>query len=96
MAKTICPIEALGIKNIDYKDTVFLRKYITKFNKIVPRYYSDVALKNQRKLAQAIKRARYMALLPYVLNPRATTAAPSKILASVSVDVEKTETEELI
>ncbi|MDD2891633.1 MAG: 30S ribosomal protein S18 [Candidatus Gracilibacteria bacterium] len=92
MAKTTCPIEALGIKNIDYKDTTFLRQYITKFNKIVPRYYSNVALKNQRKLAQAIKRARYMALLPYVLNPRATTAPAAKILATTPVsDVEKTE-----
>lgn len=92
MTKTPCPIEALGIKHIDYKDTVFLRKYITKFNKIVPRYYSDVALKNQRKLAQAIKRARYMALLPYVLNPRATTPAPAKILvSSTPVAIEKTD-----
>lgn len=65
---TKCPIEAAGIKHIDYKDVEFLKKYITKFNKIVPRYYSGVSLKNQRKLAQAIKRARYMALLPYVLT----------------------------
>ncbi|OIP52971.1 30S ribosomal protein S18 [Candidatus Gracilibacteria bacterium CG2_30_37_12] len=93
MAKTICPIEALGIKEIDYKDTTFLRQYITKFNKIVPRYYSGVSLKNQRKLAQAIKRARCMALLPYVLNPRATTAAPVKILATAPVATEKTEDE---
>jgi small subunit ribosomal protein S18 len=95
MAKTICPIEALGIKEIDYKDTTFLRQYITKFNKIVPRYYSGVSLKNQRKLAQAIKRARYMALLPYVLNPRATTPAPAKILVTAPVVTEVNE-EELI
>lgn len=93
MAKTTCPIETLGIKHIDYKDTTFLRQYITKFNKIVPRYYSDVALKNQRKLAQAIKRARYMALLPYVLNPRATTAPATKILSTAPVATEKTEDE---
>jgi small subunit ribosomal protein S18 len=95
MSQTKCPIDALGIKNIDYKDTVFLRQYITKFNKIVPRYYSDVALKNQRKLAQAIKRARYMALLPYVLNPRATTA-PVKTLVSTSPVISLENTEELI
>jgi small subunit ribosomal protein S18 len=83
MSKTPCPIEALGIKYIDYKDTTFLRNYITKFNKIVPRYYSDVALKNQRKLAQAIKRARYMALLPYVLNPRSSSQTPSKTTTAV-------------
>lgn len=93
MSKTICPIETLGIKEIDYKDTTFLRQYITKFNKIVPRYYSGVSLKNQRKLAQAIKRARYMALLPYVLNPRATTPAPAKILITTPVASETIEDE---
>lgn len=84
MTKTVCPIELANIKHIDYKDTVFLKQYITKFNKIVPRYYSNVSLKNQRKVAQAIKRARYMALLPYVLNPRASTA-PAKVLVSTPV-----------
>ena len=68
MAKTVCPIEEAGIKSIDYKDTEFLKKLVTKFNKIVPRQYSNVSLKNQKKVAQAIKRARYMALLPYVLD----------------------------
>lgn len=66
--KKSCPIEAAGIKHIDYKDTDFLRSYLTKFNRIVPRYYSGVSLENQKKLATAIKRARYMALLPYVLE----------------------------
>ena len=92
MSKTPCPIEALGIKTIDYKDTTFLRQYITKFNKIVPRYYSNVALKNQRKLAQAIKRARYMALLPYVLNPRASAPVAAKVLVTSPVaTLEKSE-----
>ena len=71
--KKTCPIDEAGIKHIDYKDTELLRKYLTKFNKIVPRYYSGVSLKNQKKLAVAIKRARYMALLPYVLDFRART-----------------------
>ncbi|MDD2487820.1 MAG: 30S ribosomal protein S18 [Candidatus Gracilibacteria bacterium] len=66
--KKACPIDAAGIKVIDYKDTVLLKNYLTKFNKIVPRYYSGVSLKNQKKLAKAIKIARYMAILPYVLN----------------------------
>lgn len=83
MSKTVCPIDLANIKHIDYKDTVFLKQYITKFNKIVPRYYSDVSLKNQRKVAQAIKRARYMALLPYVLNPRA--AAPKVVITPTPV-----------
>jgi small subunit ribosomal protein S18 len=68
MSKKKCPIDASGVKYIDYKDVVFLKQYITKFNKIVPRHYSWVSLKNQKKLAVAIKRARYMALLPYVLS----------------------------
>lgn len=67
-AKKQCPIDALGITSIDYKDTELLKKYLTKFNRIVPRFYSGTSLKNQKKLAQAIKRARYMALLPYVLD----------------------------
>ena len=70
--KKQCPIEAAGIREIDYKDTVLLKQYLTKYNKIVPRYYSDVSLKNQKKLARAIKRARYMALLPYVLDVTVT------------------------
>jgi small subunit ribosomal protein S18 len=79
--KKQCPIEALGLKQIDYKDTAFLKKYLTKFNRIIPRFYSGVSLSNQKKLAQAIKRARYMGLLPYVLEikqrPVITTVTPS-------------------
>ena len=51
---------------IDYKDTNKLKKYITEKGKIVPRRMSGVCAKHQRELAVAIKRARYMALLPYV------------------------------
>lgn len=58
-----CPLEG---QNIDYKNVELLKKYITKFGKIVPRYYSGVCLKNQKKLAKAIKRARIMALIPFV------------------------------
>ena len=66
--KKPCPIAAAGVKVIDYKDTTFLKQYLTKFNRIIPRYYSGVSLANQKKLAAAIKRARYMALLPSVLE----------------------------
>ncbi len=58
-----CPLDGM---NIDYKNTELLANYLTKFGKIVPRYYSGVSLKNQKKLAKAIKRARMMALLPFV------------------------------
>ena len=63
--KKVCPLEGV---NIDYKNVELLKKYTTKFGKIVPRYYSGVSLKNQKKLAQAIKRARIVALLPFVKN----------------------------
>jgi len=84
--KQQCPIEALGLKHIDYKNTDLLKQYITKFNKITPRYYSGVSLKNQKKLAQAIKRARYMALLPYVLDLRTRVSAPTAPAITVAVE----------
>lgn len=65
MAKKECPLAG---QDIDYKNVELLKKYITKFGKIVPRYYSGVSLKNQKKLSRAIKRARIMALLPFVKN----------------------------
>ncbi len=64
MAKdTKCPLEG---QNIDYKNVELLKNYLTKFGKIVPRYYSGVSLKNQKKLAKAIKMSRTMALIPFV------------------------------
>ncbi len=63
MANSKCPLEGVVI---DYKDIDLLKKYVTKFGKITPRYYTGVSLKNQKKLAIAIKRARMVALLPFV------------------------------
>jgi small subunit ribosomal protein S18 len=60
--------ETVDIANIDYKDVATLKKFVTKFNKITPRYYSGKSVKSQKKIAQAVKRARYMALMPYVLD----------------------------
>ncbi|NLI56327.1 30S ribosomal protein S18 [bacterium] len=54
------------IDNIDYKDPELLRKFITPRGKIVPRRNTGVCAKHQRRLSLAIKRAREMALLPYV------------------------------
>ena len=54
-----------GITDIDYKDGQLLRRWLSSYSKIVPRRRSGVCAKHQRKLAQAIKRARYMAILPY-------------------------------
>jgi len=51
---------------IDYKNATMLRRFTSSYSKIVPRKRSNVCSKHQRKLAQAIKRARIMALLPFV------------------------------
>jgi len=54
------------IKNIDYLDIQTLQKFISSYAKIVSRRRSGVCVKHQRKLAEAIKRARIMALLPFI------------------------------
>lgn len=65
-AKKICRITELGIKYIDYKDVKLLQKFITEQGKIIPKRITGTNAKYQRQLSLAIKRARYMALLPYV------------------------------
>ena len=55
-----------GAKYIDYKNIPLLLKFVSKFAKIVPRYYTGVCLKHQKTLARAIKNARFMALLQFV------------------------------
>ncbi|MBI4090644.1 MAG: 30S ribosomal protein S18 [Candidatus Komeilibacteria bacterium] len=55
-----------AIKSIDYKNFQTLVRFTSSYAKIVPRRRSGVCAKHQRKLAQAIKRARFMALLPYI------------------------------
>lgn len=55
-----------GYIDIDYKDAVTLKRFTSSYAKIVPTRKSGVCTKHQRKLAQAIKRARVMALLPFV------------------------------
>lgn len=62
---TKCPLDGV---EINYKNVELLKKYISKFGKIVPRYYTGVSLKNQKKLAREIKRARMMALLPFIVK----------------------------
>jgi small subunit ribosomal protein S6 len=59
------PFEGENAPKIDYKDTRLLQRYISERGKIVPSRITAVGAKNQRKLAQAIKRARFLALLPY-------------------------------
>ncbi|HEX4839657.1 MAG TPA: 30S ribosomal protein S18 [Rhabdochlamydiaceae bacterium] len=64
--KRSCPFKAAGIKHIDYKDLDTLYRFITERGKILPRRITGVSATNQRKLVNAIKRARYMALVPFV------------------------------
>ncbi len=66
--KTECPFKAAGVKYIDYKDVDTLKKYISRYGKITPRYYTGVSVKFQKMLSSAIKKARIMALLPFTLG----------------------------
>lgn len=61
-----CPFTAAGIRDIDYKDIDTLTKFITERGKILPRRITGVSAFHQRKLTAAIKRARHVALLPFV------------------------------
>jgi small subunit ribosomal protein S18 len=61
-----CRFKKNGIKFIDYKDPDFLLKLVNEQGKVLPRRLTGTSLKYQRKVSQAIKRARHLALLPYV------------------------------
>lgn len=61
-----CPFTSAGIKVIDYKDVDTLSRFITERGKILPRRITGVSAHYQRILTKAIKKARYMALLPFV------------------------------
>jgi small subunit ribosomal protein S18 len=64
--KKICRFTQNDIKYIDYKDVKMLQRYITEQGKIIPKRITGTTSKYQRELAIAIKRARHMALMPYV------------------------------
>ena len=64
--RKVCYFTANGITHIDYKDVDLLKKFISERCKILPRRVTGTNAKYQRKLTVAIKRARQMALLPYV------------------------------
>ena len=66
--KKYCRFKNAGIKYVDYKDAEFLKKFLNEQGKILPRRITGTSLKFQRKVAQAIKRARSIALLPYVTD----------------------------
>jgi small subunit ribosomal protein S18 len=66
--KKYCRFKKNGIKFVDYKDPEFLKKFLNEQGKILPRRITGTSLKYQRKVSQAIKRARHLALLPYVTD----------------------------
>ena len=66
--KKYCRFKKAGIKYVDYKDAEFLKKFLNEQGKILPRRITGTSLKFQRKVSQAIKRARSLALLPYVTD----------------------------
>lgn len=67
-AKKVCRFTQAGVKYIDYKDVKLLQKYTTEQGKIIPKRITGTSSKYQRELAVAIKRARHMALMPYVAD----------------------------
>jgi small subunit ribosomal protein S18 len=66
--KKTCPFSGANAPKIDYKDVKLLQRFISERGKIVPSRITAVSNKKQRLLANAIKRARFMALLPYVIS----------------------------
>jgi len=63
-----CPFSGENAQTIDYKDVRLLQKYVSERGKIVPSRITAVSAKKQRELAKAIKRARNIALLPFVIQ----------------------------
>ena len=63
-----CPFSGANSPRIDYKDTKLLSQYVSERGKIVPSRITAVSAKKQRELSRAIKLARFMALMPYVLD----------------------------
>lgn len=66
--KKYCRFRKYGIKYIDYKDEQFLMQFINEQGKLLPRRITGNSLKYQRKVATAVKRARHLAMLPYVTD----------------------------
>ncbi|MEE8225882.1 MAG: 30S ribosomal protein S18 [Kiloniellales bacterium] len=63
-----CPFSGTNAPKIDYKDVKLLQRFISERGKMVPSRITAVSSKKQRELSKAIKRARYLALLPYIIK----------------------------
>ena len=68
VVKKYCRFKRHGIRYVDYKDPEFLLKFLNEQGKILPRRLTGTSLKFQKKVAKSIKRARQIALLPYVAD----------------------------
>ena len=68
IVKKYCRFKKYGIKYIDYKDSDFLLKFVNEQGKLLPRRITGTSLKYQRKVSVAVKRARHLALMPYVAD----------------------------
>ena len=66
--RKFCKFTAEGVKEIDYKDLETLRAYVTETGKIVPSRITGTKARYQRQLSTAVKRARFLALLPYLIR----------------------------
>jgi small subunit ribosomal protein S18 len=66
--RKVCPFSGAESPKIDYKDVKLLQRFISEKGKIVPARITAVSARKQRELAQAIKRARYLGLLPYAVQ----------------------------
>lgn len=66
--RKVCFFEKHNMKHIDYRDVVVLKRFTDQHGRILPRKYTGVSAKNQRRLANAIKRSRFMSLMGYNEN----------------------------
>lgn len=66
--KKYCRFKKNGIKYVDYKDPNFLLKFVNEQGRVLPRRLTGTSLKFQRKVSQAIAKARHLALMPYVAD----------------------------
>lgn len=66
--RKVCPFSGEHAPKLDYKDVKLLQRYLSEKGKIAPARITAVSAKKQRLLAQAVKRARYLALLPYAVQ----------------------------
>jgi small subunit ribosomal protein S18 len=66
--KKYCRFKKAGIRYIDYKDADFLLKFVNEQGKLLPRRLTGTSVKYQRKVGAAVKRARHIALMPYVAD----------------------------